>query len=176
MIERFFDKGEDCVVIADPAKITWIASYPSSGSALLRAILFQVFGVESSTIYRYPEYPAKVGKIIGEVESSRVIKTHQADPPTEGAIIYVYRDYPSVKASCEKRWGGSESAGDHQAHVESYLRSPQLACQITYEELTMMRSWVIQKLAKLFPVPIPDDLNKKLALLKDYHCQSTATS
>jgi glycosyltransferase involved in cell wall biosynthesis len=49
----------------------WLASFPRSGNTFFRNILYQVYGLESSTFHREPNYPVDEG-----YESYPVVKTH----------------------------------------------------------------------------------------------------
>ena len=49
----------------------WLASFPRSGNTFFRNILYQLYGLESSTFHREPNYPVDEG-----YESYPVVKTH----------------------------------------------------------------------------------------------------
>lgn len=68
------------VFIDNPEGVVWIASCPGSRSSLFRAILWQCFGIRTTTLYEFPEYSPEVGELIGECGSCGYIKTHQKEP------------------------------------------------------------------------------------------------
>src|SRR5215471_15201742 len=90
--------------------ITWIASYPRSGSTLLRIILKEVFGVRTKTKYNdrvsvswYEAWVELVGQDpldipwpdalprLRESRGEHLVKTHDG-PETNDKCIYVVRD------------------------------------------------------------------------------------
>src|SRR5690348_16713218 len=90
--------------------ITWLASYPRSGNTLLRAILREMFGVQSYSLYddkndfgNKPEVAEAVGHVSHgrtpeefyrfAADSSEMyfVKTHEA-PRDDSPAIYVVRD------------------------------------------------------------------------------------
>ena len=70
----------------------WLASFPRSGNTFFRNILYQVYGLESSTFHRDPQYP-----VIENYQTYPFVKTHllPADVvPNDPAIkkVYLLRD------------------------------------------------------------------------------------
>ena len=120
----------------------WLASYPRSGNTLLRTILWQCFGVRSSSIY-----PNDLGgnkaleDFVGHCEREAgtehrandgeltLIKTH-ALAPDDSPAIYVVRDGRAACVSLQHFYAATLTLqavieGQHQfgtwaAHVESW--------------------------------------------------------
>ena len=72
--------------------MVWLASFPRSGNTFFRNILYQVYGLESSTFHRDPHYP-----VIENYQDFPFVKTHllPADlVPADASIkkIYLVRD------------------------------------------------------------------------------------
>lgn len=70
----------------------WLASFPRSGNTFFRNILYQVYGLESSTFHRDPQYP-----VIEHYQDYPFVKTHllPADiVPNDPGIkkVYLVRD------------------------------------------------------------------------------------
>jgi glycosyltransferase involved in cell wall biosynthesis len=70
----------------------WLASFPRSGNTFFRNILYQVYGLESSTFHRDPQYP-----VIENYADYPFVKTHllPADiTPSDPGIkkVYLVRD------------------------------------------------------------------------------------
>lgn len=70
----------------------WLASFPRSGNTFFRNILYQVYGLESSTYHREPGYPVDEG-----YQNYPVVKTHLLPSeliPRDSSIpkIYLVRD------------------------------------------------------------------------------------
>ncbi len=70
----------------------WLASFPRSGNTFFRNILYQVYGLESSTFHRDPQYP-----LIENYQAYPFVKTHllPADlAPQDASIkkVYLVRD------------------------------------------------------------------------------------
>ena len=76
----------------------WVASYPRSGNTLLRTILHDVFGRDTTSLYPPPDVGADVQKRLGYVPLSAAlrtdlafVKTHDL-PHGNDPAIYLYRD------------------------------------------------------------------------------------
>ncbi|MEM9006910.1 MAG: DUF4915 domain-containing protein, partial [Cyanobacteria bacterium P01_F01_bin.86] len=95
----------------EDAPLIWLASYPRSGSTLIRTILWHCFGLPSASLYPHdlgdnPELHEAVGHIEhppgGTTQfpagSLRLIKTHEY-PIDQRPAIYVVRDGHAVAAS-----------------------------------------------------------------------------
>lgn len=91
----------------------WLASYPRSGNTLLRTVLWQCFGLHSSSIYRNDlGGNIKLAEEVGHIERSQdgwfrfsatdlpLIKTHEY-PPDNSPAIYIVRD---GRAACVSLW------------------------------------------------------------------------
>lgn len=70
----------------------WLASYPRSGNTFLRNILYEVYGLSSSTFHREPDYPLDKGW-----DSFTFVKTHELPEHLEPAendfpAVYLVRD------------------------------------------------------------------------------------
>ena len=151
------ERNGDEFIIREPERVVWLASYPSSGNALARGILWQYFGVPSTSVYRYPEYPPPIGEIIGERPNARVIKIHQETPPVDGQIIYVVRDRDQVIKSGRRRWGNSRPVvgGLWVDHVADYLLANNTRVILEFDRLVNDREHVVHQLSVLFD-PLPD--------------------
>lgn len=70
----------------------WLASFPRSGNTFFRNVLYEVYGIESSTFHRETSYP-----VDDDYDQFQVVKTHllpsQAEP-NDPAIksVYLVRD------------------------------------------------------------------------------------
>jgi len=70
----------------------WLASFPRSGNTFLRNILFEVYGIASSTFHCDP-----TRELDADYEKYRVIKTHELpnklpEPIKEAKAVYLVRD------------------------------------------------------------------------------------
>ncbi len=70
----------------------WLASFPRSGNTFFRNILFEVYGLESSTFHKDPDY-----FLDENYDSYPAVKTHllpsELDPSTLGSpAVYIIRD------------------------------------------------------------------------------------
>ena len=70
----------------------WLASFPRSGNTFFRNILYQVYGLESSTFHRDPQYP-----VIDNYQDYPFVKTHLLPTdivPNDPGIkkVYLVRD------------------------------------------------------------------------------------
>lgn len=102
--------------------VVWVASYPRSGNTFLRVILFQVFGLNTYSVYDEfaAEGDASIAATVGHAalpmdwtpeqarqdENLWMVKTH--NPPTdEGKAIYIIRD-------------GRESSLSYRKYIETF--------------------------------------------------------
>lgn len=70
----------------------WLASFPRSGNTFFRNILFEVYGLESSTFHKDPDY-----HLDDHYDAFPVVKTHMLPPELEPASdsipgVYIIRD------------------------------------------------------------------------------------
>jgi hypothetical protein len=102
--------------------IVWLASYPRSGSTLLRVIIRQIFGGVSYSVYDDPNdigANAAVSEVVGHVSHGRgmnefieearasstryLVKTHEP-PPDDSPALYVVRDGRAATVSLWHYW------------------------------------------------------------------------
>ena len=70
----------------------WLASYPRSGNTFLRIVLYEVYGIESSTFHNIPNHPFEENYIEYPLVKTH-LQPHQLIPNDPGIpAIYLVRD------------------------------------------------------------------------------------
>lgn len=152
----------------------WLASFPRSGNTFFRNILYQVYGLESSTFHRDPQYP-----VIENYQAYPFVKTHllPADiVPNDPAIkkVYLLRDGRDALISMAHHkkdiikpgtdfynnllesilgWEDVDFAGWSE-NVKQWLSVADLV--IKYEDLVADPLGQVEKLRQLIDLPEPN--------------------
>jgi len=152
----------------------WLASFPRSGNTFFRNILYQVYGMESSTFHRDPQYP-----VIENYQAYPFVKTHllPADiTPNDPTIkkVYLVRDGRDALVSMAHHKKdiinpgtdfynnllesilGIEDVdfGGWSENVKKWARTADLI--IRYEDLIEDPLREVEKLRSLMDLPEPD--------------------
>lgn len=164
--------SDESVVIKDPI---WLASWPRSGNTLLRIILYNCFGIQSSCLYKNDldcEFTSA---------SSVYVKTHdkpQDDRPAiyvvrdgrEACVSYSHfmRDCPSLRYTIEgpsSTWFGSWSE-----HLKAWnpMERPQTLL-LPYEEMVADPGGAVAKIAGFLEL---EPTGNELPTFEELHKQS----
>ena len=126
----------------EQANVIWLASYPRSGNTLLRTVLWQCFGLRSTSVYPNDldgnrELAAQIGHIFPEANNEvhipdtelPLVKTHEL-PPDASPAIYVVREgraatvslwkFYHEKTSLEQIIAGQSEFGTWTNHVAAW--------------------------------------------------------
>lgn len=152
----------------------WIASFPRSGNTYLRNILFEVYGLESSTFHMDPDY-----SFDEQYESYPFVKTHLLPNqllPNDAAIkaIYLVRDgrdsmcsiahhrkdivapgsdyYENLQAAIIAEKGSF--FGGWSKNVNSWIERAHII--IRYEDLIANPQKETERIGQLLELPTPD--------------------
>jgi hypothetical protein len=117
--------------------IVWLASYPRSGNTFLRAVLHNMYGIPTYSVYEDDDPvaqrvgPALVGYRRKPLDRTLMIdgtdvyflKTHKRRKKDRYAAIYLVRDgRDAVVSNARLRASGDHGTGDRQTLFETLLR------------------------------------------------------
>ena len=152
----------------------WLSSFPRSGNTFFRNILFEVYGIETSTFHRESTYPLDPGFL-----SYPLVKTHELPSTLEefGAnipAVYLVRDgrdavcsiahhrsdliapgsdyYQNLKEAIIA--DGESFFGGWSRNAEEWLEKADLI--IRYEDLIKDPLGTVERIRKIFDLPEPD--------------------
>lgn len=152
----------------------WLSSFPRSGNTFFRNILFEVYGIETSTFHRESTYPLDPGFL-----SYPLVKTHELPSTLEefGAnipAVYLVRDgrdavcsiahhrsdliapgsdyYQNLKEAIIA--DGGSFFGGWSRNAEEWLEKADLI--IRYEDLIKDPLGTVERIRKIFDLPEPD--------------------
>ena len=152
----------------------WLASYPRSGNTLMRAILYQCFGVSSTSVHvndlgglhdleRYVGHFETAGDCGCGTCTPLVVKTHHP-PPDAGPAIYVVRDGRAAAVSLWEFYGrcktlreviaGGSHFGFWADHVEAWRPwARPRTLLVRYEDMTGDLPGVLAALGAFLGLP-----------------------
>ncbi len=156
--------------------MVWLASFPRSGNTFLRNILFEVYGLASSTYHRESEYP-----VDANFKQFPVIKTHELPGALEAdgvfagePVVYLVRDGRDAMCSIAHHRSnliapGSDYEqnlreailadrgsffGGWSQNVEQWCKRADLV--IRFEDLIKDPLSEVERLRTIFELPQPD--------------------
>jgi hypothetical protein len=111
------------------AMIVWLASYPRSGNSFLRAVLHNLYGRKSCTVYpsrgkTLPFYSCEPGLSLDDMIASPewyLVKTHDLPPDQTHPAIYVLRDGRSSVVSYAHQVLSKQGDGVVDPASEAYI-------------------------------------------------------